>query len=97
MFYIPSHQGNANQNKFEILGYTCHNGQDQQPKEQGKDVEQGKHFSIVGGNGNLYSHYVYSKQLYSYQPETGTNLDVAQLVNGKRKYCIIHNGVLVSG
>jgi hypothetical protein len=32
MFNILSHQGNANQNDFEILCYSCQNGEDQKQK-----------------------------------------------------------------
>ncbi|KAL6041954.1 hypothetical protein STEG23_010455, partial [Scotinomys teguina] len=54
------HQGNENQNYFEISSDTRQNGSDpitQVTAHAGKVVEEWEHSSFAGGTANLYSHY----------------------------------------
>ena len=52
MFNILNHQGNANQNNFEIPPHTSQNGQDKKTQgtaNAGEDVKKEEHFSIADG------------------------------------------------
>lgn len=55
MFNILSHQGNANQNCFEISSYTNFNETNDGSFWQGYGI--GEHSFIACGSRNLYSHY----------------------------------------
>ena len=54
MFNVLSQQGNANQNDYEIPFYTSEwlRLKSQVTAHTGKDVKQGEHSSIAGGNAN---------------------------------------------